>query len=259
MAGSAGPCGGAAGAGAAGEPGASSSSSCSTRRPVSTLSGRSLEQLVAVTRASVRVALLDQEPVVAALAFLGLEPDQHPAAAELFAAEPELQRALPVLRLGIAHRDPAAAVPDDHGAGAILALGDRLLEVGVLQRVVLDVHGEPPDRGVERGPLRHRPALERVAELQPQVVVQAPRGMLLDHEHAGPGRDLAARRLRRLGKIALCPIALERIRRPASGHRTPRPRTFRRASLAQTWRGGTRPRPGPDVPRADVLPPRPPR
>ncbi len=187
-----------------------------------------IKQLVAVTRARVRVALFDQEPVVAALAVLGLEPDQHPAAAELFAHQPELEGALPVFGLRVADRDPAAPVPDDHGAGAVLALGDRLLEVGVFQRMVLDVHGQAPDLGVERWPLGHRPAPQCVAELQPQVIMQAPRGVLLDHEQAGPGRDLTARRLRRLRKIALRPIALERSRCPAFGHCHPRPRTLRR-------------------------------
>ncbi len=53
---------------------------------------------------------------------------------------------------------PRSPVPDDDVAAAVLAGGDDTLEVEVVQRVVLDVDRHPPDVGVERRSLRHRPA-----------------------------------------------------------------------------------------------------
>ena len=163
-----------------------------------------------------RIALLDQQPVVAALALLGLEAHEGPATAELLAVEAELEAALAVALLRVAHRDPGAPVPHDHPPGAVLTLRDLGLEVDILERVVFDMHREPPGFGVERGAVGHRPALQRVAELQAQVVVQPPRRVLLHDEQAGSGRDLAARRLARLGEIALFSVAFERVFRPTS-------------------------------------------
>ena len=60
------------------------------------------------------------------------------------------------------HREPAvfllldelvgAAVPDLDRAAAVLPGGDLALEVGVVERVVLDVHGQVPLARYERHP-----------------------------------------------------------------------------------------------------------
>ena len=55
-------------------------------------------------------------------------------------------------------RLPGAPVPDDDVAGAVLLGGDDALEVEVLDRVVLDVDGHPPDGRVEGRALGHGPA-----------------------------------------------------------------------------------------------------
>jgi hypothetical protein len=57
----------------------------------------------------------------------------------------ELEEELPLLqaRLPVLDRHPFAAVPDDDPAGAVVAFGDHALEVAVVERVILDAHGEP--------------------------------------------------------------------------------------------------------------------
>ena len=75
-----------------------------------------------------------------------------------------------------------ALVPDLDGAGAVLALRDLALERAVLERMVLDVHGEVLLSGLERDALRNRPAGERSVPFEAKVVVQAPRVMPLDDE-----------------------------------------------------------------------------
>ena len=92
-----------------------------------------------------------------------------------------------------AGRLPRAPVPDDHVAAAVLALGDDALEVEVLDRVVLDVHREPPRLRVERRPLRHRPAGQHAVDLEPEVVVQAAGPVALHDEPATVALDRPAR------------------------------------------------------------------
>ena len=97
---------------------------------------------------------------------------------EAVAVEPHGQPAVALLLDELVR----AAIPDLDRAGAVLARRDRPLEVAVLQRVVLDVHGEVPLAAPERDALRDRPARERAVALEPEVVVQAARGVPLDDE-----------------------------------------------------------------------------
>src|SRR6185437_15548837 len=66
-------------------------------------------------------------------------------------------------------------------------------------------------------PLRHRPGHQHPVALQPDVPVQPPGVVLLDHEHAavrvlrGGGR-LGRYGLRRPGGIALAPVRLQLVR-----------------------------------------------
>ena len=98
---------------------------------------------------------------------------------------------------------PGAAVPDDHVAPAVLAARDDALEVGVLQRVVLDVHGELPGRGVERRAAGHRPAGQHAVDLEPEVVVQPPGAVALDDEPPSPALGRGTRRLGGHVEVAL--------------------------------------------------------
>ena len=158
------------------------------------------------------VAVLDEQPGGLASRRPPARPHQHPRALQLLAVEPELQLALlqrrvHVLGLG----SPRAAVPDHHGAAAVLALRNDALELVVLDRVVLDLHRQALDGRVERGPLRDRPRQHHAVPLEPEVVVERGRAVLLDHE--GELLDAAARRLslglRRHAEAALLPILLE--------------------------------------------------
>src|SRR5207247_7009893 len=83
------------------------------------------------------------------------------------------------------------------------------LEGAVLERMILDVHGEALVGGIEAGTLGHRPALEDAFELEPEVVVQPARRVLLDDEKtialAAPGSGLA-RGLWSLLEVALALI-----------------------------------------------------
>ena len=89
--------------------------------------------------------------------------------------------------VGLDQRFPGAAVPGLHGAGAIMSVGDGALEVGIVQRVVLDMNGDALVGGVQGGPFANGPAPEHVVVLQPEVPVQTGAAglMLLHHEYRG--------------------------------------------------------------------------
>ncbi len=128
--------------------------------------------------------MLDQEPVVPLLAFAAFHPHQDETALQPLAVEDDLKVAFlqALMRIGPGLGLPIAAVPQHHRAAAILAFWDRPLEVAVVERVVLHLHGEPAVMRVDRRAFGHRPGLERPVELQAEVVVQARGVMLLDHE-----------------------------------------------------------------------------
>ena len=174
-------------------------------------------------RARPGIALLDQHPLFRGVAAaLALEAEQVPGAAQLVAAqlEVELAAAHPLLR--ILERHPQAAVPDDHGTGAVVAFGDHALEVGVLDRMVLDFHRQALLVDVVRRPLRHGPRQQHAAEFEAEVVVQAPRRVLLDAKEMSGSRrsgyrcrrllDIAAERFGRAVGRALVAILLQRLR-----------------------------------------------
>jgi hypothetical protein len=86
-----------------------------------------------------------------------------------------------------------ALVPDDHRALAVAGT-DPALEVAVAERVVLDLDGEPLLARVGRRALRDRPGLQDSVGLEPEVVVQRARRVLLDHEPRHAVRSTRARR-----------------------------------------------------------------
>src|SRR5258705_377666 len=127
------------------------------------------------------ITLLDQEPGLAA-ALLVAHAHEHPAAAQAPAVEHELEIALAIPLVRVAHRSPGTAIPDLYLARAVLAGRDGAPEGGVFERMILDVHGEPPHLGVEARTLRHRPALEDAVHLEAEVVVETGGGVLLHDE-----------------------------------------------------------------------------
>ena len=156
---------------------------------------RGLVELVA-RGLHVRVALLEQQPVL--LAALGLH--ERPLAAKLVALQ--LEDELPLLEplAPILERHPLAAVPYDDTAGAVVPLRDYPLEVAVLDRMVLDAHGEALVDHVVRRALRHRPRFEHAVHLHSQVEVEMTRRVLVhDEEPPRDDRDGADRLRRRIG------------------------------------------------------------
>ena len=159
-------------------------------------------------RVGVSVPVLDEEPVAGPSA----GADEGPRAAHLASLQgegelPGLQLlAHPAVRLvAVAERQDAlfvgrvdAGVPDDHLARAVAALGDYAFEAGVVQRVVFDHGGEALLAGVEGRPLGDRPRLEHAVDLQPYVVMEARRGVLLHDEAEVAARRPAGRGLGRL-------------------------------------------------------------
>jgi hypothetical protein len=146
------------------------------------------------------VMFLDEQPVLAPLARARLHAHQNETTMQPCAIEDEFQLAL---REGgvhvLLHRLPGAAVPYFHRAGAVIARRDRALEPGVIDRMVLDMHGKALVGGIERGAFRHRPAQQHAVMLQAKIPVQAGGVVLLHDENPGPGRLARAGR-RRFGR-----------------------------------------------------------
>src|SRR5215211_1377792 len=105
----------------------------------------------------------------------------------------------------LAQAPPRPSVPDDHAPRAI-AGPDLTFEGRIVERVILDLHGEPLLARIGRRPLRNRPRLQHAGDLEPEVVVQRARRMLLDHVAQRTRFALAltaAPRLRALREVAL--------------------------------------------------------
>src|SRR4051812_35698763 len=106
---------------------------------------------------------------------------------------------------------PAPAIPYDHGAAAIFAFRNVALEVEVLHRMIFGAHRKTLLADDHAGTLGDRPALQRAAEFQAQVVVHATRVVLLHDEL--PALAFATGRLgfARARKIAFALVFLERV------------------------------------------------
>jgi hypothetical protein len=63
----------------------------------------------------------------------------------------------------------------------VFTFGYDALEVGVIDRVILDLNRKPLLGRIERRPLRYGPGLEHPVHLEPEVVVQAS-GVVLLHD-----------------------------------------------------------------------------
>src|SRR4029450_229914 len=140
--------------------------------------------------ARVGVSLLEEKPILV----LAAHARERPPPAQLEAEQLELQlAALDLLGRGLGlPRLEAAGVPYDRRPRAVVALADDPLEAAVLERVVFDVHREALLVGAHRGPLGHGPALQHAVDLEPQVVVELPRRVLVHDEASAAGRARAA-------------------------------------------------------------------
>ena len=79
-----------------------------------------------------------------------MQTHEHPTAAELFAVEVEFKLAVFQAGVRVADGRPRAAVPYDHLAGTVLAVGDLTLKLGVFNWMVLDFDRQTLLAGVER-------------------------------------------------------------------------------------------------------------
>src|SRR5690606_15889134 len=146
-----------------------------------------------------------------------LQTDEAEAAVELLAHEREHEASLVVGTRRIPLGAVDASIPEHDRPAAVLTRRDDAFELAVLERVVLGRDGEAALFGVEARALRHRPRLEHAVDLEAQIVVQAPRIVFLDAEHAGfagaPRRpDLVPRAPAGLGgpvEVALLPVRRE--------------------------------------------------
>jgi len=86
-----------------------------------------------------------------------------------------------------------AVVPNDDFARAIVAFGEGSLEQKVVERVVLNMDREALHLRIFGWPLWHRPRDENGADLQSEVIVEAPGPMSLDHESVSRGSGLRTR------------------------------------------------------------------
>ena len=178
--------------------------------------GFDIQQSRARTRLRVRIPLLDQQPARLALAGPGLDADQDPDTDHPVALHAEFQLTSGQISgsiefLAVQDVGPCAAVPNNDGATAVLALGDRALERGVVDRVILDLDRQALLRRVRGRAARDSPGFEHSAKFKPQVVVQPGRGMFLHDELVRLDGGSGAGRLLGLLEITLGAIAGESV------------------------------------------------
>jgi hypothetical protein len=123
------------------------------------------------------VAVLpEQEPVLRIPVERG--GDERPRALEPLPVQTHGKTAVPLLLEQLVR----AAIPDLDRPRAVLTCRDGSLEIAVFERVILDVHGQPPLTALERDPLRNGPTREDAVAFETEVVVEASRVVALDHE-----------------------------------------------------------------------------
>src|SRR4029078_5912945 len=114
-----------------------------------------------------------------------------------------------------------AAIPEHDRSAAVLAGRNRSLERVVLHRVVFDLAGESPLRGVARCSFVDRPALHYPVELEAEIVVEMAGGVLLNYELERPNATRGCRSVHSaaLGfasprEISLCAVLAQRAATP---------------------------------------------
>src|SRR5690606_20544740 len=137
---------------------------------------------------------------------------------------------------------PDAAVEAGDMSPAVLPLRDLSLECRIADRMVLDLDRHPLDARVVARALRYCPALQRIADLEPEVVVPPARMMQLDHEdRPTPSAGPARLGLSGPGEVPLAAVVrprhrAARLRRPACGARpsSHRPSTSSSGTTSRT-------------------------
>src|SRR5262249_12824430 len=130
----------------------------------------------AVNRASVLVALAQDQPV--ALLPVEVGRDERPDALQALPGQVDGQPAVALLLEELV----GAVIPDLDRPGPVLARGDLARKRRVVERMVLDVDRKGPGAWLEWNALGHGPGGEDAVALEPEVVVEAAGGVLLNDE-----------------------------------------------------------------------------
>src|SRR5262249_41280300 len=104
--------------------------------------------------------------------------------AKLFAIERKFDFAFGDLlkRVAVTFKVECTAVPDHHGAGAVVTLRDFAFEAAVREGMIFGLNGEALVCVIERRPFRDSPGFERSVDRKTEVVMKARCAMLLDHK-----------------------------------------------------------------------------
>ena len=156
----------------------------------------------------------DQHPLFFLASQVGAEQVPHPR--QFFALQAKLELALGITLMGVTLRLPDAAIPDDDIARPVVAFRDMALEIGIVQRVVLDVHGQAAHVRVQRRAFGDRPALQRTAQLQAEIVMQVAGVVFLNAELQRMGFFATAAFATGLGRCV--EVALARVFLQGLGH-----------------------------------------
>ncbi len=135
-----------------------------------------------------------------------------PATLEFLTVKLEVELALLQAFVRIADRRPRAPIPNDDGAAAVFAFGDRSFKIGVFQRVVFDGDREPLFAGDQARAPSHRPTLQNAVQRQAEIVVQPGRVVLLNDEDVAHLVRRAPSRLGRRREVPRASIGFERRR-----------------------------------------------
>src|SRR4051794_41062229 len=181
-----------------------------------------LENVGVIGIAGFVVLGLDQEPRLFFLSASAVHAHEMPPPAQFLALEREDQVPLLVSAMRVAIGLPTAAVPDHHGAAAILPLRNGPFECVVFDRMIFHVDRKAFVARNKARTTGNRPALHHAVEFEPQVVMQAARRVLLYDELIAFRTRGAPARLRGDVKLALLTICLKAHRQrpladPAAG------------------------------------------
>src|ERR1700693_6609193 len=127
--------------------------------------------------------MLDHQPFLFS-GFAAADFDQHKTSSQFLAVQNEFQFAAIdlLLRGQIPFDFERAVVPNNHVAGAIISLRYFTLELGVLERMIFRLNSEAFIARVHRRAFGDGPGLQYAVDFQTEIVMQAPRVMLLNDE-----------------------------------------------------------------------------
>src|SRR5215470_19209176 len=141
-----------------------------------------LENVRITPAARFLVLRFDQKPWLLFFPGPAVHAHEMPSPMQLLALQGEGEMTFLVAHVRVALRVPAAAIPNHDGAAAILPLRDGSLEGVVFDRMIFHVDCKALLARHETRAAGDRPALHHPVELEPQVIMQAPRGVFLDDE-----------------------------------------------------------------------------